>query len=377
MAVTFVAPTAPIAPGRRPATRSRPLATVGFDWAIVAASGWFVGGLFLDGWAHNTIPSLETFFTPWHGVLYSGFLVAMAVLGWGIGRNRTSGRSLWEAIPAGYELSLIGGLLFLGSGVGDMLWHIAFGIEANVDALLSPTHLLLLLGGTLFISGPIRSEARRRAAGLESFNWSALMPRLLALTYVLASLAFFTQYANPWGGPWLASAYRPLTNQVMTAGGRALESTMLEQALSVAGVLVQSALLAGVALLAVRPGRVPTGGFTLSIGLYAVLTILMRQKYDGGLQVPLALAAVLAGAAADLLYARLRPSFGRPGHLRAFVALVPATVTAAMIVAVAASQGVWWTIHLWAGAVVLAAAVGWLIAYLATPPAPAPALERD
>src|SRR3546814_5696776 len=41
----------------------------------VAFGIWMVVGLFLDGWAHdNNKP--ESFFTPWHGVLYSGFAAA-------------------------------------------------------------------------------------------------------------------------------------------------------------------------------------------------------------------------------------------------------------------------------------------------------------
>jgi hypothetical protein len=156
----------PIATPARPVARAhaagripRPLASVRFDWAIVVASGWFIGGVYLDGWAHNTFPSLETFFTPWHAVMYSGFLAMMAVLGWAMGRNHVAGRSWWDAIPAGYELSLVGGLLFLAGGVGDMLWHFAFGIEADLEALLSPTHLLLLLGGALLLTGPVPTYA--------------------------------------------------------------------------------------------------------------------------------------------------------------------------------------------------------------------------
>ncbi|HEV7665268.1 MAG TPA: hypothetical protein VGQ62_17185, partial [Chloroflexota bacterium] len=185
MVVSFTAPAQPAVRATVHPTSARPLAPVRFDWWIVAASGWFAGGLYLDGWAHNTIPSLETFFTPWHAVLYSGFLVSLAVLGWAIGHHHTAGRTWWQSIPAGYELSLVGGLLFIASGLADMLWHIIFGIEANVDALLSPTHLLLLLGGTLFLSGPIRAEARRRAAGMTALGWTALVPRILALTFVL------------------------------------------------------------------------------------------------------------------------------------------------------------------------------------------------
>jgi hypothetical protein len=372
MAVSVAAPTTPLATGRDNAAHAHPLASVAFDWAIVLTSGWMLGGLFLDGWAHNTIPSLESFFTPWHGVLYSGFFVSLAVLGWRIGRNRGRGLPLWDAIPAGYELSLIGGLLFVLSGVADMLWHTAFGIEANVEALLSPTHLLLLFGGTLFVTGPIRSAGLR--GGITS--WTALMPRLMALIYVLASLSFFTQYANPWGGPWLAASYRPLTSQVMMAGGSSLPSFFLEQGLSVAGVLLQSALLAGIALLIVRPGVVPAGGFTIALGLYAVLTVLMRQKYDAGMQFQLVLAATAAGALTDLLYARVRDSLSNVTVLRVFIAAVPAMATAAMVAAVALSQGLWWTIHLWAGIVVLSAGVGWLIAFVGTQ-APAAPLDTQ
>src|SRR5262249_25135566 len=37
-----------------------------FDWLIGLLSCWLTGGLFLDGWAHNHLGSMETFFTPWH-----------------------------------------------------------------------------------------------------------------------------------------------------------------------------------------------------------------------------------------------------------------------------------------------------------------------
>ena len=34
-----------------------------FDWMMVAVSFWFVGGLFLDGWAHNNGRVDNSFFT--------------------------------------------------------------------------------------------------------------------------------------------------------------------------------------------------------------------------------------------------------------------------------------------------------------------------
>ncbi len=38
------------------------------DLITLLLSSWLIGGVFLDGWAHNTRPQLETFFTPWHAV---------------------------------------------------------------------------------------------------------------------------------------------------------------------------------------------------------------------------------------------------------------------------------------------------------------------
>ena len=37
-----------------------------------------------------------------------------------------------------------------------MIWHEIFGVETGVEALLSPTHLMLALGGSLMVSGPFR-----------------------------------------------------------------------------------------------------------------------------------------------------------------------------------------------------------------------------
>src|ERR1700738_519156 len=52
----------------------------GFVWGMGGLSIWWLGGLFIDGWAHSNIPQLETFFTPWHAVFYSGYLAVTITL---------------------------------------------------------------------------------------------------------------------------------------------------------------------------------------------------------------------------------------------------------------------------------------------------------
>ncbi len=73
------------------ARNAAPVATSAFrDGAVALAGLALIGGLYLDGWAHIHRPGLETFFTPWHGVLYSGFLLLAAALVMPVLRGRSS-----------------------------------------------------------------------------------------------------------------------------------------------------------------------------------------------------------------------------------------------------------------------------------------------
>src|SRR6185437_12801001 len=83
-----------------------------FDTMMIIFSCWFMGGLFLDGWAHTHIPRLETFFTPWHAVLYSGYLSVALFLLVAMYRNHMRGYAWSRALPSGYELSLLGAGIF-------------------------------------------------------------------------------------------------------------------------------------------------------------------------------------------------------------------------------------------------------------------------
>src|ERR687898_883364 len=59
----------------------------------------------------------------------------------------------------------VGAGIFAASGVGDLIWHLLFGIEAWMEALLSPTHVGLTLGVGLLVSGPWRAAWLRADGG--------------------------------------------------------------------------------------------------------------------------------------------------------------------------------------------------------------------
>ncbi|MDP9494643.1 MAG: hypothetical protein M3P87_05320 [Actinomycetota bacterium] len=168
------------------------------DVVMGAFSVLLVGGFFIDLWAHSHGRVDDTFFTPWHGLLYaSAGLFGGVLLGLAL-KARRGGARPSESLPPGYGLSLIGAGLFLAAGVGDLLWHEIFGIEADIDALLSPTHLALATSGIMMVFGPVRS-AWAKGQPTAFPGW---LPWVGGLTMGLAILGAFTEYAHPAIDTW-------------------------------------------------------------------------------------------------------------------------------------------------------------------------------
>jgi hypothetical protein len=349
-----------------------------FDWLMVVVSIWWLGGLFIDGWAHSNIPQLETFFTPWHAVLYSGYLaVAITLLAkivlnlrqmatdangaapslLRVIRESLPGNRWMRAIPRGYELSVLGIGIFLVSGIGDMTWHLIFGIERSTEALLSPTHLGLALGVGLALSGPLRA-AWRRTGGISS--WQYLGPAILSLTFTYSLLTFFTSYAYPLVTPWpiIPSGTSP------TRG--------------ITSVLLQTGLMVGMMFLALRRWRLPVGTFTFLLGVNGTLMIAFAPR-TALISIPTAL---LGGLAIDLLYGWLRPSPAQPASVRLFAFLAPAVfyllyfVDLAIVGPTVFHSGIIWTVPFWAGTPVIAGIAGFLLSYVMISPVQ-PGEERE
>ena len=325
---------------------------VGFDWLMAGLGAWLLGGLYLDGWAHIHVPALETFFTPWHAVLYSGYLAGAAALAVTFYRNRRRGASRSSALPVGYGLALVGAVVFLFAGVADMLWHVIFGIEDGIEGLISPTHLALAFGGGLMVTGPLRAGLHSPAAAGES--WLSRMPMVVSLTLFLSLITFFTEYASPYGTTWVAK----------TPGGM----IFLYQSVGLAGFLVQPALLMGLVLYVLRRRPLPFGSLTLLLSVNVALMAIIHDKYLDTGPYPLIGAAALAGLTGDVLLGWLRPSPDRPRAFRGVAFAIPAVQCLLYFLAVMLWARVTWPVHLWTGAIVVAGSVGWLLSYLVVPP---------
>lgn len=355
----------------------RAASSLRFDWIMVIVSVWWLGGLFIDGWAHSNIPQLETFFTPWHAVFYSGYLAVAFTLLVQVFLNvrqsaLTSGQGTltfgsllsmalkdqnWlRAIPKGYDLTLLGLVVFGICGVGDMTWHIFLGIERSTEALLSPTHLGLALGIALALTGPLRAAWRRSGA---TPSWRQLGPVIFALTFTFSLLTFFTSYASP-----LISSWPLLTVTRSSTDG-------------ITAILLNTAIMMGCVLLILRRWRLPFGTFAFMLGLNGALMLAFRP-HAALIAVPTAL---LGGLAADIVYHFLQPSSDQPERVRLFAFLVPLMfyilyfIDLSIVGPITYESGIQWSAPFWAGAPVIAGFVGLLLSFVLLPPQGAPEEE--
>jgi len=313
------------------------------DWLVTACVCWGTAGLVLDVRSHVEGFSFaeEGFLTPEHAVIYSGFLAVAGLLAVVVQRERWRGADWREAVPTGYGLGLVGLVLFALAGPGDALWHATFGSEANVEALASPTHLALASGGVLFCTSPLRATLARAHDGAEPRGWLATGPLVLTSTLAAVVVTVFTVYAHP--------AFL-LSGSGGVGAGHGLS-----------GILFHAALVAAVVLFLSTRVTLPAGAVTLLVVVPAAAVAWLGAH---AWLVPWYLAAGLVADGSSTLarrgldHRRWPPLVG---------AVTPGAFVAVHFIALAARGSLSWTVHLWVGAVFLAAVVGGFLGLLSAP----------
>jgi hypothetical protein len=309
-------------------------------WLVVAACTWILVGLFLDGWSHihREDGDAESFFTVWHALLYSGVAAAVAVHLWDL--RRAGG------VRPGYAASLVGGLVVLAAGFVDGVWHTLLGVEADLDALLSPPHLLLITAGTLVFAGPLRAALHDGRAGL---------PAAFSAAFVVTGLSFFTQYANPFTHLYPVAGYRPVDAGDGAPAGllAGMDSGMdvgMSQVAGVAGVVVFAAMVGGAVAVLRAVGPLPAGALLVAVAVPPLFLTTLRGT------VVLVPAALLAGLVTEAVGRRLGPAL--------LAALACAVLTAGWAATLLLTRDVAWSLEALGGAVGSAAAAGYLAGWL-------------
>ena len=311
-------------------------------------STWFVGGLFVDGWAHTHNQVDQSFFTPWHAILYSGWMVValFLIIHALVGRSR--GATWRETLPQGYFLSFVGAIGFGIGGLADMAWHTAFGIERGIEALLSPSHMLLAVSMGLVVSGPFRARLHNPAQ-----DFAHHFPAVVSLALVLGVVAFFTQATHPAAQLWGLSALHNYQDDDFAA-----------TALLLGGVTFATATL-----FALKLGKPMPGAFAFIFGLSAFgMGYLNDRIYPSNA----VWAFVVGGLVLDGICAALTKA--RP-QMRASLmgALTPVVLLGLYFAACHfLLGGLAWRIHFWGGMLTMTALGGLLLSQLIERATPSP-----
>ena len=354
------------------------------DLITIVLGLWLVAGVFVDGFAHNNLRgSLESFFTPWHAVLYSGFTVCATWISWMIWREFRAGRRGLNAVPVGYEWGMAGVFVFGLGGLGDMIWHTVFGIEIGTSALLSPTHLMLLSGGVLILGSPARSawletgtgETRGvnlralgfQTPGFRAPSFLAFLPALLSVFAAYSFIAFMHMYL--WGVTSVPAESGYLSWIAERGGEWSVEQAHREAA---SGILFSNIIVIGTALLLLRRWKTPFGTFAF---LYGLNTLAMTAMLDGSPDWKRVIPSLVGGLFADVLVRFWEPRPERLWQWRAFAGLVPLVFWGMHFAGLAImGNGIGLKLEFWTGITVMSALSGVLLSVLMSPtPAPIPA----
>jgi hypothetical protein len=285
---------------------SRPSAPYRTNMVTILLGAWFTFGLFLDAWAHSNLSELESFFTPWHAVFYSGFIATAGWIAWTVRGAWRSGRADIQSIPTGYAAATVAVVGFALAAAGDLLWHTVFGIEQSIDILFSPTHLGLLAAMLVILTTPLRAMWDDRsipgAPGLRR-----LLPAVLstALSTTLVLLALEYADALTFDGPAVVGAL---------SGADEGFAADLVSAMAVTNLILILPLLT-----LARRWALPFGTATM---LYAAVGAL-ASAITAFENLDMIIGLLAAGVCVDLLARWLRPTPQRLTRWRVFAALAP------------------------------------------------------
>jgi hypothetical protein len=322
-----------------------------FHWVTTFFGLWFLFGLYLDGWAHST-NQVDTFFTPWHLVLYSGLFGAAIWMHANYTRYLLKGFSVLHALPKAYLISMVGCWIFLAGGGFDFLWHSWFGFERDLETLLSPAHLLLATGGALYSTGPIRAALAHR----DWQGWRKLFPAFCGVLSIVSVISFFAMYAHILGNLSILIEFPEGNNKFFVDTFGVFEVTLPVCLMSMALLFMMRVW-----------HKLPVGTFAFIFGINSLMVLLMRVRFTWDYPI-LWLATFVTILLIEGLFQVLRPSAERLPALRLFFLCWPLLWLLILFGAQQTFYQMWWSIHLWLGAAISTSLLSLLSSYVVFPP---------
>lgn len=346
--------------------RESPPRNAALDFAIGMCGLWLSAGFLWDSWAHLHV-GVETFFTPYHAVFYAamvGAAISFAVAGYA---NYRQGYRFPNILPLAYRRALIGVPVFFLGGVGDLIWHSFFGVENRIEAVTSPTHLIIGFGVVLVMSGPIRSALASRASIL---TLRAQLPFLFSLAAVIEFAHLGMSYAFD---PSAARMDAPPA-EVATSANYLLDVALVLYKTGTGIMIVILTSLVGMAFMLYAASRM-----RLAFGALTVYFVLGDSMMAAALtnDRPLLFIhicnAFVAGLIGDIILWRGRSktiALPRLQVLRTLGIAVPIAYYGTFFALTIALEGTWWNWNLVFGSIVWSVLAGYGLTFLMSEPVP-------
>ncbi len=346
--------------------RESPPRNAALDFAVGMCGLWLSAGFLWDSWAHLHV-GVESFFTPYHAIFYAamvGAAIAFAVAGFS---NYRQGYRFPNLLPLAYRRALVGIPVFFAGGLGDLIWHSFFGIENRIEAVTSPTHLIIGFGVVLVLSGPIRSALAARSSIL---SLRAQLPFLFALASVLEFAHLGMSYAFD---PSAARMDAPPA-EIATSANYLLDVALVLYKTGTGIMIVILTALVGMSFMLYAASRM-----RLAFGALTVFFVLGDMMMSAALtnDRPLLLIhvtnAFVAGLVGDFILLRGRTktlALPRLNVLRMLGIFVPIAYYGTFFAMTIALEGTWWNWNLILGSIVWSTLAGYGLTFLMSEPVP-------
>ena len=272
------------------------------------------------------------FWASWHLVLYAG---VTGLAGW-LGRLALVHGP--KPMRATFGPTVVGVFVLGAGGMGDWAWHSAFGIEVDIPALLSPPHLLLLLGLVLVVLGPVAALWRSPATTL---SWSDTGVLSLCTMCAIVIVSLFTGYLSVFSSDVVVNGY---ANPMV---GTRLISTEVIHGVA---TLLWSSLVLTVPWLVLRlRWRLRPGLIAVTFAVLAGASATAVQ----GVASEIVTAALVGGVVIDVALTVVTRGWGTDRSLLATAVAVPTVLWTFMFVALVNSGRLVWGATLWVGSIEL------------------------
>jgi hypothetical protein len=314
-----------------------------FDAVVVVLMTGIVLSAYIDAYAHVKVPGtvIQDPATAAERALTICWFLVTGFLFFSFGRGLRRGKPWNRALPDGYTGSLAAALVFGAALIADFYWPNAAGNRTlGLDLLFTPPHVVEIASAAVMVSGPLRSAARRgeTTAGIVTLVSAALL---------LSVFTFALQFVHPLIDPW--SSKDP--EQVPAA-----VALWVAENLGVTGLFVQATILACTGLLLNSGFRLRPGSLTLVFTINGLFVTITKTHFY---LLPVAIATGLAGDAWLAWRARRQ---GRPSA--SLCAVIAGAFTLANLIANELEGGTSWNLSLWAGVIVGATMICWMIGRL-------------